>query len=120
MPRPDYLRTAIVNYLDGKAARIRQTSKTDPAPYATSIELAEQLHARLDSVCKSLNYLMKNGRVKMYPKRDERKRNRKYGSLALPELTYGELVLEARISLGQISMKGRPSLASIPLVAIGK
>jgi DNA-binding IclR family transcriptional regulator len=81
----------ITSYLDGKAMRVKQMKKTDPAPYATASELAEQLNARMNSTCRALATLRECGRVRMYPRRSPELRNRKYGSTVLPEVTYDEV-----------------------------
>ena len=81
----------IQSYLDQKAARIPQLSKTDPMPYATANELSEALRTRVDTVCKAVSNLRRHNLIRMYPIPSPKIRNRKYGSLKLPEATFEEI-----------------------------
>ena len=81
----------IQSYLDMKAARIPQLGKTDPMPYATSGELAEALQVRVEHICKAVSSLRRHNLIKLYPKPGPKYRNRKYGSLKLPEVTFEEI-----------------------------
>ena len=87
----------ISDYLDQKAARIPQLGKTDPMPYATANELSEQLDVQsVENICRSITALRKYGMIRAFPKRDPKRRNRKYGSISLPEVTFQEFYEELR------------------------
>ena len=94
----------ISDYLDQKAARIPQLGKTDPMPYATANELSEQLDVQsVENICRSITALRKYGKVRVFPKRDPKRRNRRYGSISLPEVTleevYSNMKAQAQASL---------------------
>ncbi len=95
MAPPNILQKRMVSYLDGKAERIKQTDSMDPSPYATSTEMSQQLNANLVSICKAAKALLAKGCVRMYPKRNDNCKNRMYGSLSLPEVSYDELLRKA-------------------------
>ena len=84
----------ILSYLDQKAHQIKQASKGDPAPYATSVEISERLGIRMDSTCNALQILLEQNKIRIYPNINMRRRNRKYGSIKLPTITVDDVLSE--------------------------
>lgn len=79
----------ILEYLDEKAKRSKVTEVKTIKAYATTSEIAEKLTISSDCICQAINALGRSGRIRIYP--NGRRRNRYFGSLALPRITSEEI-----------------------------
>ena len=88
------LQREILDYVETKAKDSKLHHLKTVKVYADTAELSEKLHIPNNQICQAVDSLVRMNKLRIYP--NNRKRNRYYGAMLLPEITFDEMLASTR------------------------